>query len=109
MAEVYKVIVHSKAEKDLQETIECLKENVGYQTAEELQREFIETLTELTKRPASYSIFRPDQYSNPRFRKVILKKAWNLIFEIDEKALEVYVIRMLHVKRSTHFIQKNIK
>ena len=109
MAQSYKVIIYPGAEKDLQETISYLEENVGYQTALNIQNSFTQRIEELVDNPTSFSLFRADQFPNRRFRKIIVKKAWNLVFECDEEDQVVYIIRIFHVKRGTSYIKEALK
>ena len=80
MAKSFKVIIYPRAEKDLQEIIIYLEESVGYQTALNIRNTFVQRIEELSDTPTSFSLFRPDQFQNRIFRKVIVKKGLPPIF-----------------------------
>ena len=109
MVKSYEVVVTSKAEKDLENILLFLVEHVGYQTSEEVNFAIIESIKKLSTRPEKNGLFNTDIFPSRKYRRVIVKKAWNLIFQIDDEEQEVYVLRVLHVKRGDEFIRTALK
>lgn len=109
MAQLYNVIVYPEAEEELQEIVNYLEENVGYQLAINIQDSFFKTLEDLETKPTSFSLYRPDQYPDRKLRKAVIKKSWNLVFQVDQKGKTVYVLTIIHVKRGTSYIIETLK
>ncbi len=107
MVRHFKVIISTDAERDIKEILEYLDEEAGIRIAEDVRKSFTVSFERLEQMPTAYSILRELQpLTNRKIRKIVVKKAWRVIFEINESQKEVYVLRVLHFKRGPSSIEK---
>ncbi len=110
MAESYAIIISNLAEKDLKGIFNYLQENVGVQTAINIRQAFLEKIKDLKKMPSAHGlVLALREWPTKKYRRVIVKKSWQVIYEMDEEDKVVYVIRILHIRTGPDFIKELIE
>ena len=110
MAESYTVIVTESAEQDLEEILEYIAERSGIQSAENARDAILDAIDDLAKMPDRHGrvkevIHREDIV----YRRVIINKKYRVMYKIEEAEKDVYVVRILHVKRGPAFVKDALK
>ena len=109
MVKSYEVVVTARAENDHRNILAYLAKNASYQTSEEIDSIIINSIKKLHERPEINGLYKANILPTKGYRRVIIKRAWNLIFQIDEVKKIVFVLRILHVKRGDNFIKTAFK
>lgn len=110
MAESYAVIITEPAEQDLEEILKYIAEKSGVQSAENTRDAILDAIDGLAQMPDRHGrvkevIHREDIV----YRRVIVNKKYRVMYKIEEAEKDVYVVRILHVKRGPAFVKKVLK
>ena len=110
MAESYAVIITEPAEQDLEEILEYISEKGGTQSAENTRDAILDAIDGLANMPDRHgrvkeAISREDII----YRRVIVNKKYRVIYKIEETEMDVYVVRILHVKRGPAFVKEALR
>lgn len=110
MAGTYQVIITAPAEQDLEDILNYLLEEASYQKAVSAQKAILDAIYSLTEMPTANGFVKElIGYTNNVYRRVIAKKTYKIIYQIEEQQKEVFVIRIMHVKRGPDFIKEALK
>lgn len=110
MAGTYGITITTPAQKDLKEILLYLAlEKGSVQTAQKVRQAILDAIQGLSQMPQRHSLVREVfDKSGVAYRRVIAGKSYRIIYYIDEDASAVFVIRILHVKRSPDFVRNVI-
>mgnify|MGYP001794790737 CR=1 FL=1 len=110
MAESYAVTITEPAEKDLEEILEYITEKSGIKSAEKAGDAILNAIDSLAKMPDRYGrVKEVADRENIIYRRVIVNKKYRVIYKIEEVEKDVYVVRILHVKRGPAFVKKALQ
>ena len=105
MAGTYQVIVTPAARQDLAEILENVAEWQSFTRATKVQDEILTAIDKLEKMPASNApVQETYELVGNAFRRIVADK-YNIVFTIEETNLEVFVIRIYHIKRGPDFVK----
>ena len=110
MAGQYQVIITEPAEQDLKDILEYIQENTGDQAALNMQQAILKAINDLAQMPTKNSLVRElIGLSEKNYRRAIVKKRYRVIYQIEEADKDVFVIRILHIKRGPDFVRKSVE
>jgi toxin ParE1/3/4 len=111
MAGAYQVTISTPAQKDLKEILLYLAlEKGSVQSAKKVRQTILDAVQGLSQMPQRHSLVKEVfDKSGIAYRRVIAGKSYRIIYYVDEEASEVFVVRILHVKRSPDFIRNVIE
>ncbi|OAV43953.1 type II toxin-antitoxin system RelE/ParE family toxin [Lewinella sp. 4G2] len=105
MAGTYTVTVTPSAIADLQEALNYIAENQSLTSANSIQDEILNAIERLEKMPESHPPVRETHdVVGTKYRRIIAGN-YRIIYQVDELRPEVFVIRILHVKRGPDFVR----
>ena len=105
MAQSFEVIITSTAESDLEAIVEYATDTVSYDFALKLRDEIIAAIEGLEKMPERHAPLKETyEYVGDYYRRVLAGQH-KVIFTIEQSAEIVFVIRIVHIKRSTEYIK----
>jgi plasmid stabilization system protein ParE len=108
MAETFQVIITPAAQQDLEDIIDYLVEKESYDRALAVHNEIVEVIEGLGKMPSRHAPARDTyEFVGDYYRRAPAGK-YKIIFHIEEPVLEVFVVRIMHIKRSPDFIRKTL-
>jgi len=106
----YQVIVTEAAENDLEEILEYYKEQISDQSAINLKIDIIQAINELKQMPERHGAVKEAIKDGViLLRRVMVRKKYQVIFRIQTEGQKVFVLRILHVKRSSNFVKKALE
>lgn len=107
MAGTYQVIITEPARKDLEEILDYILENDGEQKAADMRLALLEAIYRLAEMPTRHGLVKEVAgRTDVVYRRVIVKKRYQVIYQVEEPGKNVFVIRILHVKRGPGFVKK---
>lgn len=111
MAGTYRVTISTPAQKDLNEILLYLAwEKGSVQNAKKVRQTILDAVQGLSQMPQRHSLVKEVfDKSGIAYRRVIAGKSYRIIYYVDEEASEVFVVRILHVKRSPDFVRNVIE
>ncbi|MEL7220409.1 MAG: type II toxin-antitoxin system RelE/ParE family toxin [Bacteroidota bacterium] len=110
MAESYTVIVTEPAEQDLEELLEYITERDGSSSAESMRDAIVDAIEALAKMPDRYGRVREVlHFKDIIYRRVVVKNRYRVMYKVEELEKDVYVVRILHVKRGPGFVKNALK
>lgn len=105
MAGTYQVIVTPAARQDLAEILDNVAERQSLTRAATVQNEILAAINRLEEMPAANApVQETYELVGNAFRRIVADK-YNIVFTIEEPSLEVFVIRIYHVKRGSDFVK----
>lgn len=106
MAGTFQIIIAPAAQQDLEDIIEYLAEIESYDRAVTVHDEIIEVIEGLEKMPDRHAPARETyEVVGDYYRRATTGK-YKAIFHIDETVKQVFVVRIMHIKRGPDFIRK---
>ena len=106
MAGTYTVTVTPAARDDFQELLEYAQEYRSLRGVDQLQGAILAAIARLEEMPAAHPpVLETYSVVGTKFRRIVVDN-YKVIYEIDEQSSDIYVIRILHVKRGTDFVQE---
>ncbi len=111
MAGTYQVIITEPAQKDLENIINYIGEEKGsVQGAENVKTAILKAINTLAKMPDRHGRVKEVAHKEDIvYRRVIVDKKYRIMYKIEEVDDEVYVVRILHVKRGPNFVRNALK
>lgn len=111
MADTYQVIVTQAAKKDINDILDYILEKVSYQEAVDTRQAILSAIHSLETMPEARSPVREAVKPNQpiTLRQVIAKTVYRIIYRIEEVEENVVVVRVIHVKRSTGYVNKALR
>jgi plasmid stabilization system protein ParE len=106
MADTFQVIITPAAQQDLEDIIDYLTEMESYDRALTVHDEIVDVIEGLEKMPSRHTPAREThEFVGSYYRRAPAGK-YKVIFTIDEPVNEVFVIRIMHIKRGSSFVRK---
>ena len=104
MAGTYQVTITPAARQDFQELLDYIVENQSLERAEKVQDEVLNAITKLEEMPTAHApVQETYELVGDTFRRILADK-YRIIFTIEEANQDVFVIRILHIKRGPDFV-----
>ncbi|HMQ82173.1 MAG TPA: type II toxin-antitoxin system RelE/ParE family toxin [Saprospiraceae bacterium] len=106
MAGTFQVIITPSAQQDLEDIIDYLTEKESYDRALAVHDEIVEVIESLENMPDRHAPARDTyEFVGNYYRRAPAGK-YKVIFHIEEPVNEVFVVRIMHIKRGPDFIRK---
>ena len=110
MAETYQVTITEPARKDLEEILDYILDHDGQQRAEAMRQAVMDAIYGLKEMPERHGLVKEVAgKTNVVYRRVAVKKKYKVIYRAEEPERNVFVIRILHVKRGPGFVRKALE
>jgi len=100
----YQVLVSKEARDNLQAIYEWLVENESTATAQKVRDGLLDAIIDLATMPHKHSIVQEIQHDTIVYRRV-LKWSYKIIFTIEEDAIQVLVVDVVHTKQNPQRLQ----
>jgi plasmid stabilization system protein ParE len=108
MAGTFQVIITPAAQKDLEDLIDYLTETASHDRALAVHNEIMEVIEGLENMPSRHAPARDTyEFVGDYYRRAPAGK-YKVIFHIDEPVNEVFVVRIMHIKRGPEFVRKSL-
>lgn len=103
MAGTFQVIITPAAQQDLKDIIDYLTEKESYDRALAVYNEIIEVIEGLEEMPGRHAPAQDTyEFVGDYYRRAPAGK-YKIIFHIEEPVKEVFVVRIMHIKRGPDF------
>jgi plasmid stabilization system protein ParE len=111
MAETYQVVVTKAAKKDINDILDYLLDEVSYQEAVDTRQAILSAIHSLEQMPEAYALVREAIKTGQSItlRQVVAKKAYRIIYRVEEVKKNVIVVRVIHVKRGGLYVKKALQ
>ncbi len=107
MAGTYTVVITEPAEKDLEKILEYITEKSSSQSATKMKAAILVAIVALAEMPERHGRVKEVAHRDDIvYRRVIVNKKYQVMYKIEETDQNVFVVRILHVKRGPAFVRK---
>ena len=104
MASTYQVTVAPAAGQDLAQILEYVAEHQSDSRAAKVQHELLEAMDRLREMPTAHAPVRETHELVGDTYRRILADQYRTIFTVEGLSREVFVIRIIHIKRGPDFV-----
>jgi plasmid stabilization system protein ParE len=106
MAGTYQVVVTPAARQDFADILEYAAEQQSDQRAATVQDEILAAIDRLEEMPTAHAPVRETyELVGEAFRRIVADK-YRIIFTVEEADRQVFVIRIIHIKRGPGFVRE---
>ncbi|MEN0004094.1 MAG: type II toxin-antitoxin system RelE/ParE family toxin [Bacteroidota bacterium] len=105
MAGTFQVVITPAAQQDLEDIIDYLADTVSFDSILAVHDAIIEVIENLKVMPSKHAPVRETYEFVGDYYRRALAGNYKVIFHVDESTSEVFVIRIMHIKRGPSFVQ----
>lgn len=96
MADSYKIVLSPKAKRDISQILRYVRSISDLQATVKVHQLLLESFEKIARMPTRSSVFHTVEENE--IRSFEAKKRYRILYAIEEKAQQVAVIRVAHVK-----------